>query len=808
MSHVTESDDIRQLNFDIEFASRLERKKRKRSVAIPTVLPQGNPVPPLIRTDLEEPGGETIQVRQTADHSSNHIINPTDNQNISDVEIQEASDVFAGPEMVTEINHELATDRIEDSKIGGAGVLRIDGHRWNSGQLQFKVLWDTDQSTWEDFRIIKVDHPRLTARYMVDNQVSRAGSIKADRNQTWAHKTLRDIRRAIRRNQQLFDEADPESRGAATPEVEAESSERSRRNKVLSKGSKKKKKKKSFGGIKFKYGIEVPRNVSHALQLDRINKNQLWNDAIKKEMDSLIRMECFEFHKEKFVPIGEYQKTSLTMIFDVKQDLRRKARLVAGGHLVDSRDNNVYSSTVKGISVRMLHVIAHKQNLKLLCGDVGNAYVNAYTNELVYSKCGLEFGPELVGKTVIIKKALYGLKTSSERWWSHFADTLRGLGFCGTRYDKDVWIRESNRPGNYEYVCTHSDDFMIVSKKPNDIMEAIKATYDVKSEGQPDYYLGNDYKKDSKGRWCFGCKRYIKEALTRVESIFGTLKKSTVPIFAGDHPESDDTAVLDDDMHRKYQMLIGILNWAVTIGRIDIAFSTMSLSRFSACPRIGHLERVLKIFGYLKKRPNRRICVDSGDPVFVNFNDDFEQDFVVQLGEDYPGACEEIDLRLPIPIVPELTISAFVDSDHAHDKITRRSVTGLIVFVGKTPVFYSSKRQGAIETSTYGAEFCAMKTAVEEIISIRYMLRSLGVRVEHATYLFGDNLGVVQNATIKESLLKKKHVAISYHKVREAAASGIVHPMKIDGKYNFADVCTKAQTNVTFHTLVGGMMFG
>jgi hypothetical protein len=84
-----------------------------------------------------------------------------------------------------------------------------------------------------------------------------------------------------------------------------------------------------------------------------------------------------------------------------------RARLVAGGHLVDSLGNNVYSSTAKGISVRVIHAIAHKMKLKLklklLCGDVGNAY----TNELIYSRCGKEFGPNLEGKTLIVKKAFY-----------------------------------------------------------------------------------------------------------------------------------------------------------------------------------------------------------------------------------------------------------------------------------------------------------------------------------------------------------------------------------------------------------------
>ena len=49
----------------------------------------------------------------------------------------------------------------------------------------------------------------------------------------------------------------------------------------------------------------------------------------------------------------------------------------------------------------------------------------------------------------------------------------------------------------------------------------------------------------------------------------------------GDHPETDDSEVLHDDDHRKFQMLIGILNWVVTVGRLDVAYATMSLSRFS-----------------------------------------------------------------------------------------------------------------------------------------------------------------------------------------------------------------------------------
>ena len=72
-------------------------------------------------------------------------------------------------------------------------------------------------------------------------------------------------------------------------------------------------------------------------------------------------------------------------------------------------------------------------------------------------------------------------------------------------------------------------------------------------------------------------------------------------------------------------------------------------------------------------------------------------------------------------------------------------------------MYFLSKRQGAIATSTYGAELCAMRTAVEEVQSVRYMIRYLGVKVKHATLICGHNKGVIQNCSLPESLLKKKH---------------------------------------------------
>jgi len=156
---------------------------------------------------------------------------------------------------------------------------------------------------------------------------------------------------------------------------------------------------------------------------------------------------------------------------------------------------------------------------------------------------------------------------------------------------------------------------------------------------------------------------------------------------------------------------------------------------------------VEKEFSYLKEFPDRRIKVDHQDlkvlPVLPTPDASFK--------EQYPDAFEELDERFPIPFGPPIQSSIFFDSDHAHDLKTKRSCTGIIVYVGSTPVTWSSKRQTSIQTSSYGAECMAGKTACEEAISIRYMLRCHGVRIKGPTILYGDNMGMVQSSTLIDS---------------------------------------------------------
>ena len=112
-----------------------------------------------------------------------------------------------------------------------------------------------------------------------------------------------------------------------------------------------------------------------------------------------------------------------------------------------------------------------------------------------------------------------------------------------------------------------------------------------------------------------------------------------------------------------------------------------------------------------------------------------------------------------------------------------------------------SKRQGTIESSSYSAEFCAVQVASEEATPLRYMLRSLGVPFIGATALCSDNLGMIISSTNPDSELKKKHVAISYHKLRESAAAGIVNSIKVCTTVNRANIFTKGASAGTLGSL-------
>ena len=141
------------------------------------------------------------------------------------------------------------------------------------------------------------------------------------------------------------------------------------------------------------------------------------------------------------------------------------------------------------------------------------------------------------------------------------------------------------------------------------------------------------------------------------------------------------------------------------------------MPRFGACTQETHLDLAICSFGFLKWNPDRKIAIDSRPLEFERSVPNFKK-LIPDFLDDYPDAVEEMDRGFPQAFGPALETTILVDSDQAHDKKTCRSLTGLLAFVGSTPVLWLSKRQGSIASSTYAAEFSALRTATEEAQSL------------------------------------------------------------------------------------------
>ena len=132
---------------------------------------------------------------------------------------------------------------------------------------------------------------------------------------------------------------------------------------------------------------------------------------------------AFEVLEEGDRPPVGYTEITCHLIFDVKMDLTRKARYVAGGHLTDPPSSMTYASVVGRETVRIAFLLAALNILKVLAGDIQNVYLNAYTKKKIHFRADNEWKSNK-GRVIVITRALYGLKSSALMWRNHLADIL------------------------------------------------------------------------------------------------------------------------------------------------------------------------------------------------------------------------------------------------------------------------------------------------------------------------------------------------------------------------------------------------
>ncbi len=632
---------------------------------------------------------------------------------------------------------------------------------------EINVQWKDGSTTWHKLKDAKDSHPLDVAEHAVENRLSEKPSFK-----WWIPFILR------------------------------------KRDRMASKT------KASYWTRTHKCGLEMPKNHADCVRIDQENGNTLWQDAARKEMKTV--RPAFETCEGDVKDLIGYQSITCHFIFDVKlgENFRRKARHVAGGHKTEAPKTLTHSSVVSRDSVRIALVAAALNDLDTLVCDIEGAHLTAKCREKIWITAGVEFGSE-AGQTMIVKMALCGLKSSGAAFRSKLAGVLDDLQHRPTLADPDVWIKAGVKANGFEcceMALVHVDDVMAISETPSRAVDGIKSVFKLKGDaaGPPDMCLGVTLEKKTNSQgtkcWTMSPEKCVDAAVKNVEEKLAKdglrlPNKCPTPMVGDYHPSDDVSAELTAVGLHYYQELIGVLRWAVEIGRLDILLEVALLSTHLALPRQGHLEQVHHIFGHLKQSPRRRLHLDPDCPTIS------EERFTKCEWTDFHKHAEEAQPpNMPTPRGRMMSTHCFVDSDHAGDKVTRRSQTGILMFCCRAPVLSHSKRQNSVETSTCGSELVAMRQAIDLVKSLRCKLRMFGIPVEGPTDVFCDNESAFKNVSKPESVLSKKQHSVSHHSAREAVASDIVRVAKEGTATNLSDLCTKTMNKPKREGLLGKFM--
>ena len=348
------------------------------------------------------------------------------------------------------------------------------------------------------------------------------------------------------------------------------------------------------------------------------------------------------------------------MIFDVKfgENFWRKARLVAGGHMTDTPNTLTYSSVISRDSVCIALTIAALNELSVMACDIQNAYLTAECREKIWTHAGPEFSSES-GLIMIVKKALYGLKGSGAAFRAHLAEKLHNIGFIPTCVDPDVWCRPAVKPDSfeyYEYILCYVDDLLAISHDAQEVLKSVQDTFKFKDDkiDKPDVYLGAQLDKmsvDGFEGWTMSSEKYVKLAIENIEQTLAETNqrlpaKCQTPLSSGYRPELDTSPELKTEGLQRYQELIGILHWAVELGRVDILLETSLMSTHLALPRRGHLEQLHHIFGYLKTNPDANYSLTHSIQTLTrgHLRNMTGMNFIVMLRKD----CQATPLNLAV----------------------------------------------------------------------------------------------------------------------------------------------------------------
>lgn len=201
-----------------------------------------------------------------------------------------------------------------------------------------------------------------------------------------------------------------------------------------------------------------------------------------------------------------------------------------------------------------------------------------------------------------------------------------------------------------------------------------------------------------------------------------------------------------------YRQLIGCLNYIACVSRPDITFSVSLLSRFNTAPCKKHWVAAKNVLGYLK---------------------------------------DTLDCSMRYKRGGKVQLQTYSDADWGSDCVNRKSISGIIMYLGGGPVLYKSKQQSLVALSSTEVEYIAASSAARETIWARQLLEEITDQVETPT-IYIDNQSAIKLVNNSEFHARTKHLDIRLHHLRDSSKKNLFQVEYIPTQLQRADVLTKS----------------
>ena len=522
--------------------------------------------------------------------------------------------------------------------------------------------------------------------------------------------------------------------------------------------------------------VVIPKGYRKAMESPH---RDYWLRAIATEMAGLIKMRTWDIVLLESVPKG-CNIMNCHFVFDLKRNSRReiekfKARLVADGNSqrygVDF--DRVFSTVVRLSTVRLIMVIAAAYDYNLWCVDIRQAFLQA---DVTHSNLYMHVPPghpthDAKGRRLALRlnKSLYGLKQAGREWNKLLVSRLVEYGFTASAIDVCLFIR--HRDGKLLMLLVWVDDIIIVDNHPptrSSFIEWLTQQFSLEDRGELEWVLGMQVSRDRARRTIsLSQEQYVADLLQKYSHLIEHSRTYTAPMDDKSPLTSDMSPVPDSpewhamaSKRAEYMGLVGSYLWLANVTYYHLTFASSQLSRFISNPGEPHFAAAVRVLIFIRDNP------------WV--------------------------LRYEPSITPSSPLEIYVDSNWG----TKFSVSGALFFFGRALIAWFSKVQRSVSFSSAEAELFGAILAAREGIYYRELLSDLGFLPSTPTRILSDSKSCIDLSYDPVSFKKTKHILRASEGLRDYVARLIFVMAHVEGKYNIADILTKAQAPSVYAELM------